>query len=100
MPEAVSALRDMRRRDADERIVVIAAADPLNLVGVIVPGIRIPALDGNRVAWVGGQYAGFRSGNDFHLAPDLAPGLATKVRTSLVGTAGIGAGSPPRRRWR
>ena len=100
LPEAVSALRDMRRRDADERIVVIAAADPLNLVGVIVPGIRIPALDGNRVAWVGGQYAGFRSGNDFHLAPDLAPGLATKVRTSLVGTAGIGAGSPPRRRWR
>ncbi|MEQ8231974.1 MAG: DEAD/DEAH box helicase, partial [Gammaproteobacteria bacterium] len=46
LPEAVSTLREVRRRAEDdrhgERVTVIAAADPLNLVGVIVPGVRIP----------------------------------------------------------
>jgi ATP-dependent Lhr-like helicase len=31
--------------------VVISAADPLNLVGIIVPGDRIPAISGRSVAF-------------------------------------------------
>ena len=30
---------------------MIAAADPLNLVGIIVPGERIPAISGRSVAF-------------------------------------------------
>ena len=40
-PEAVEALRALRRRPASAETVVVAAADPLNLVGIVVPGARM-----------------------------------------------------------
>jgi ATP-dependent Lhr-like helicase len=59
LPEAVDALRAMRRapREGAERIEV-SAADPLNLVGILTPGPRVPAVLGNRVAFVDGVPAG------------------------------------------
>jgi ATP-dependent helicase Lhr and Lhr-like helicase len=41
LPEAVEALRAVRRRHEPGETVVVAAADPLNLVGILVPGARI-----------------------------------------------------------
>jgi ATP-dependent Lhr-like helicase len=52
LPEAVESLRAQRKQPAttvSERVVV-AAADPLNLVGIIVPGERIPAISGRTLA--------------------------------------------------
>jgi ATP-dependent Lhr-like helicase len=43
LPEAVEALRAMRRGPRATETVVVSAADPLNLVGILVPGQRIPA---------------------------------------------------------
>jgi ATP-dependent Lhr-like helicase len=59
LPEAVDALRAVRRapREGAERIEV-AAADPLNLVGILTPGARVPAVLGNRVALVDGVPVG------------------------------------------
>lgn len=53
LPEAVGAVRDVRG-DGGGELVVIGAADPLNLTGVVTPGDRIPALATNRVAYRGG----------------------------------------------
>lgn len=44
LPGAVEALREVRRRDRDGEVVRISACDPLNLVGIITPGQRIPAV--------------------------------------------------------
>jgi ATP-dependent Lhr-like helicase len=41
LPEAVDALRAVRRRPEAPETVVVAAADPLNLVGILVPGARV-----------------------------------------------------------
>lgn len=41
LPEAVEALRRVRRREPDEKVVKISAADPLNLIGIILPGGRV-----------------------------------------------------------
>jgi ATP-dependent Lhr-like helicase len=49
LPEAVTALRDIRRRPLDGNFVCVSAADPLNLVGILLPGPKVPALAGNRV---------------------------------------------------
>ncbi len=48
LPEAVEALRAARRLPPGEQMV-IAATDPLNLVGVVTPGPRVPAVAGNAV---------------------------------------------------
>jgi ATP-dependent Lhr-like helicase len=43
LPEAVEGLRHTRRRDRSGVTVRLRASDPLNLVGVITPGPRVPA---------------------------------------------------------
>jgi ATP-dependent Lhr-like helicase len=50
-PEAVGLLRDVRRRERAGAMVSLSGADPLNLVGVLTPGPRLPALTGNRVLY-------------------------------------------------
>ncbi|HET9595935.1 MAG TPA: hypothetical protein VFP65_10160, partial [Anaeromyxobacteraceae bacterium] len=66
LPDAVDALRATRRAPrAGEERVELSAADPLNLVGILTPGARVPATMGNRVAWVDGVQAeagGLRAG--------------------------------------
>jgi ATP-dependent Lhr-like helicase len=55
LPDAVPALRAVRRseRQGAER-VDLSAADPLNLVGILTPGERVPATLGHRVTFVDG----------------------------------------------
>ncbi len=48
LPDAVSALRAVRRRARQGLLVSLSAADPLNLIGIITPGVRLAALAGNR----------------------------------------------------
>ncbi len=58
LPVAVESLRANRKAPipATGERVVIAAADPLNLVGIIVPGERIPAISGRSVAFRDGVW--------------------------------------------
>mgnify|MGYP001439170111 CR=1 FL=1 len=51
LPEAVEALRATRRQPDDDAIVLIASADPLNLVGILTPGARVPATSGQVIAF-------------------------------------------------
>ena len=46
LPEAVEAMRTIRQSGASEEIIKVSAADPLNLVGIVVPGARIRPLPG------------------------------------------------------
>jgi len=51
LPEAVEALRQTRRHERTGEIVRVAAVDPLNLVGVLTPGPRIPAVRTQQVVY-------------------------------------------------
>ncbi len=58
LPEAVESLREMRRRPDSSDEVTVAAADPMNLVGIVVPGERVAAVPGKTVVFVNGVAAG------------------------------------------
>lgn len=49
LPDAVARLRAMRKQPRDGTLVAVSGADPLNVVGVLTPGKRIPGLAGNRI---------------------------------------------------
>jgi ATP-dependent helicase Lhr and Lhr-like helicase len=51
LPEAVGALRAVRRSQQESQLISLSAADPLNLVGILTPGGRLPSLTGNRVLY-------------------------------------------------
>jgi ATP-dependent Lhr-like helicase len=54
LPEAVEALRAVRKSDRSGETVTISAADPLNLVGIVLPGPRVPSLGASSVTYVDG----------------------------------------------
>jgi ATP-dependent Lhr-like helicase len=51
LQEAVDAMRAVHRRELTGEVVRISACDPLNLVGIITPGARVPAVLGNEVLY-------------------------------------------------
>jgi ATP-dependent Lhr-like helicase len=44
LPEAVELLREVKKSEPNAEVVRLSGCDPLNLVGVIVPGARVAAL--------------------------------------------------------
>jgi ATP-dependent Lhr-like helicase len=54
LPDAVAALRAVRREEPRDDLIVIGAADPLNLTGIVTPGERVPAVSATRIGYVGG----------------------------------------------
>jgi ATP-dependent Lhr-like helicase len=48
-PEAIGLLRSIRKTTPGGELTVISAADPLNLVGILTPGPRIPAITAHRI---------------------------------------------------
>jgi ATP-dependent Lhr-like helicase len=72
LPQAVTALRKARRRSKTGQLVSISAADPLNLVGILTPGRRIPATPKNRILLRDGVPIAFREGSETHFLQDPA----------------------------
>ncbi|MFN2547774.1 MAG: DEAD/DEAH box helicase, partial [Myxococcales bacterium] len=54
LPEAVDALRAVRRLAKDGERISLSACDPLNFAGILTPGARIPAQPQNRVVYLDG----------------------------------------------
>ncbi len=44
-------LREVRRRPHDGSLIAVCGADPLNLVGTLLPGNKVPAVSGNRIVY-------------------------------------------------
>ncbi len=55
LPEAVDELRAVREPAAMPEACRVAATDPLNLVGILSPGPRVPAVVGNAVLYLDGH---------------------------------------------
>jgi ATP-dependent Lhr-like helicase len=72
LPEAVTALRKARRQAKTGELVSISAADPLNLVGILTPGHRIPATPKNRILFRDGIPIAFREGRETHFLEEPA----------------------------
>jgi ATP-dependent Lhr-like helicase len=54
LPEAIEALRSVRRAPEESEELILSASDPLNLVGIVLPGGRISPLSGLSIAYRNG----------------------------------------------
>ncbi|MGH8306221.1 MAG: Lhr family helicase, partial [Steroidobacteraceae bacterium] len=70
-PEAIGLLRDARRKPHEGHHVSLSGADPLNLVGILTPGARLPALAGNRVLYRDGVPLALLSGGEVSFLAEL-----------------------------
>ncbi len=87
LPEAVESLRAARHRDSDG-VVSVAAADPANLVGIVIPGERIPAVPGKRVCFRNGILHGESAIEPASSSTALTQPLSSPLPTAVVAEQG------------
>ena len=84
LPEAVNMLRETRRAAASGTLVSVSGADPLNLVGVIAPGAKVPALLNNRVLYRDGVAIATLVAGEIQWIENLGPAEARAAENALV----------------
>ena len=82
--EAVSMLRSIRRKEPDGALISVSAADPLNLVGIVLPGARVPIIPTNRILYRDGvPIAVLEAGHERYLV-DLEKAAEWPARKALI----------------
>jgi ATP-dependent Lhr-like helicase len=83
LPEAVDALRALRRREPQGAFLRVSACDPLNLVGILTPGSRVTAVAGNRVIFRDGVPVAAVEAGETRILSAIEPGDRALVERLL-----------------
>ena len=88
LSEAIESLRRVRRSDRDDEWVVISAADPLNLAGVVGGDKRVPAVAAHRLAYRRGVPVAARQAAGIDWLVELAGDERRQARNLLERPSG------------
>ena len=83
LPEAADMLHGIAKDEAVDR-VSISAADPLNLVGIVTPGDKLPALSGNRVLFEQGVPVAVQAGGEVRFLREVPDKSQWEIRNLLI----------------
>jgi len=84
LPEAIAALRSMRQRAPDGTLVRVCGADPLNLVGSLIAGDKVPRLAASRVLYRDGVPVATRVAGKIALLGGVDPTDGHALRMALL----------------
>ncbi len=84
LPETIEHLRRIRQESKSEELISISATDPLNLLGIILPGKRIAHLTHNRIVFRDGIPLAVLEGGNIHFLTELPPDEQWQVQKVLV----------------
>ena len=94
LTEAVEALRRCRRDSNADEWIVLSAADPLNLAGILTPGGRVPAIHSHRLVYRGGIAVATRTAAGLQWLEPLGGAERRRAERELGSRAA--AQNPPR----
>jgi ATP-dependent Lhr-like helicase len=83
LPEAIAAMREARRRPGDDALVCLAASDPANLLGTVVPGPKVARVAGARVVWRDGVPLATSVGGEVEPLVTVTAGEARAIEGAL-----------------
>jgi ATP-dependent Lhr-like helicase len=89
LPEAVESLRRVRKRELDGALIAISGADPLNLVGGVLPGAKVPALANSRIVYRDGSPIAVQVAGEIALLQTLEPAEERAVRAAMRGRSSL-----------
>lgn len=84
LPEAVSALRNIRKKEESDNYISLSASDPLNLTGFITPGKRVSSFHGNRILYKNGNPIAYKEGKEVAFTLELDNETQWKLRKMLL----------------
>jgi ATP-dependent Lhr-like helicase len=85
LPDAIALLRHVRRQPLDGSLVCLAAADPANLLGTVVPGQKIARVAGARVLYRDGVPLATSVGGEVEWLADVGTEDRSPLRRALDG---------------
>jgi len=85
LPDGVERLREIRRTPADDTLLTISAADPLNLVGIITEGERVRASTGGRLVYHRGVAVCALEGDMLRTLSPVDDSIAADVAAAAAG---------------
>lgn len=83
-PDAIEALRAIRRQKRSEELIAVSASDPLNLVGILLPGEKIAAKPNHRILYRDGIPTVVQSGSDIHFLEEVDENIAWQAKLLLT----------------
>ncbi|MEG9438085.1 DEAD/DEAH box helicase [Edaphobacter sp. HDX4] len=84
LPEAADSLRASRTRECDA-VIAVAGADPMNLVGIVLPGERVPSIPGKQVRYRNGRlHDDLTSGAEIVDSVPMSPPPFTTVQPAVA----------------
>jgi ATP-dependent Lhr-like helicase len=96
LPDAVARIRAVRRAAPGGEVVVISAADPLNVTGYLLPGERVGALAKSRIAFRDGVAIAAREAGEVRWLVELEDAaLKLEIERALVRRRGLIRGPQP-----
>jgi ATP-dependent Lhr-like helicase len=84
LPEAVPLLRRQRHAPAELEETCLSACDPLNLLGTLLPGERVPALPNNRILFRDALPIAVLEGGDVRFLVELDESERRRLRARLT----------------
>jgi ATP-dependent Lhr-like helicase len=84
LPEALGLLRQPLGSSDSPVFSVISACDPLNLGGLITPGVKTPAATGNRIMLENGLPVARLVGDELEEYPGISERARHEVRQKLL----------------
>jgi ATP-dependent Lhr-like helicase len=84
LPDAVTAMRGIRKRERTGALVSLSAADPLNLTSLLISDARVPALASNRVLFQDGVPIATYAAGETHFLSTLPPAQEWQARNALL----------------
>jgi ATP-dependent Lhr-like helicase len=82
--DAVGLLREVRRRPVAGQYVSLSGADPLNLLGIVTPGARLPSLTGNRLLYLDGLPIATVTAGEVTFLTALDPGEQWRAKNAIL----------------
>jgi ATP-dependent Lhr-like helicase len=73
----------MRDESTDDEWIVVSAADPSNLVGIITSGPRVPATRGNRIVMLNGRPIAARESREIRWLANVDESTAQRAERIL-----------------
>ena len=84
LPDAIGLMRKIRKQPSRGQLVNICGADPLNLVGSVIPGTKVPALTGARILFRDGVPVATLVAKEVSFHDTLEPGEEWALKKLLL----------------
>ena len=84
LPEAIGRLRAIRQREHEGELVCLSGNDPLNLVGTVLAGTKLPAVVGTRVLYEDGAAVAALVASKPQWLVDATPEQQQRWRNALL----------------